>query len=272
MQRRKFIIKLLAGLGGFFGLLAFDAFWFERYIINWTSFDISDRDRNKLKAVQLSDLHLYGIKSFHHAIADRINRERPDVIFITGDAINYNQGLPVLNTFLSLIDRDIPKLAILGNVEYSGNVDIDALKGVYQKQNGELLINNNCILKTKGRTLNVVGIDDYLGGNSDYYLATKDMDVSVETIVLNHCPEYRDDIERINRNRGVSLKVILSGHTHGGQITFFGKAIFKPAGSGRYLKGWYKSKESQMYVSKGIGTSVLPIRFGARAEATLFYI
>ena len=59
---------------------------------------------------------------------------------------------------------------------------------------------------------------------------------------------------------------MLSGHTHGGQITFLGIVPFKPQGSGRYLKGWYKDSDPKMYISKGIGTSVLPIRLGARAE------
>ena len=60
--------------------------------------------------------------------------------------------------------------------------------------------------------------------------------------------------------------MVLSGHTHGGQITFLGIAPFKPQGSGKYLKGWYKKSGPKMYISKGIGTSILPIRFGARAE------
>ena len=49
-------------------------------------------------------------------------------------------------------------------------------------------------------------------------------------------------------------------------ITFLGIVPFKPQGSGKYLKGWYKESEPKMYISKGIGTSILPIRFGARAE------
>ena len=57
-----------------------------------------------------------------------------------------------------------------------------------------------------------------------------------------------------------------SWHTHGGQITFLGFVPFKPRGSGKYLKGWYKESEPKMYISKGVGTSILPIRFGARAE------
>jgi len=71
-------------------------------------------------------------------------------------------------------------------------------------------------------------------------------------------------LQKLKRNLVVDL--VLSGHTHGGQITFLGIVPFKPQGSGKYLKGWYKEDKPKMYISKGIGTSILPIRFGARAE------
>tara|TARA_R110002051_G_scaffold148475_1_gene221080 strand:+ start:1417 stop:2241 length:825 start_codon:yes stop_codon:yes gene_type:complete len=272
INRRNFVIRLLTGVTGIFGLLVLDGFWFEKYIISWTEYDISDREDDKIKSIQITDMHLDEIKTFHHAIAHRINQEQPDVLFITGDAINYNNRLPILNNFLSLIDRTIYKVAILGNVEYSGDVDIQALKKLYHNHNGELLVNENCSLKKGNRTLNIIGLDDYIGGNANFYKAAKNVNKSLETIVLNHCPGYRDDIERINRSLGTNIKLILSGHTHGGQITFFGKVLYTPGGSGRYVRGWYESKETKMYVSKGIGTSVIPVRFGARAEASIFYI
>jgi predicted MPP superfamily phosphohydrolase len=62
----------------------------------------------------------------------------------------------------------------------------------------------------------------------------------------------------------------LSGHTHGGQITFFGIVLFTPKGSGQFVSGWYDDEFPKMYVSKGIGTSIVPIRFGARVEISLF--
>lgn len=261
----KFLLSLI-------GLLFLDALWFEKYIIDWKRFDISDGKKDSLKIIQLTDLHIDEVRSFHKSIAKRINKEQPDILFITGDSVNYNGKLPVLNNFLNLIDRKIPKLAILGNKEYQGNVDIANLKKVYEQNNCDLLINENRMFDFNGRSLNIIGLDDYIRGNADFYEAAISLDNTLDTIVLNHCPQYRDEIERINKNLRLNLKIILSGHTHGGQIVFFGKALFKPTGSGRYLKGWYKSKETQMYVSKGVGTSIVPIRIGSRAEVTIFNI
>ncbi|MCG2461006.1 metallophosphoesterase [Flavobacteriaceae bacterium F89] len=272
MNRRNFILKILSFFSLIIGLVVLDAFWFERYIIQWNVFDISDRDTGKIKTIQLTDLHIDEIRSFHHSIAKRINREQPDLLFFTGDSVNRTSKLHVFNELLNLIDPKIQKIAVMGNKEYEANVDIDLFKKILEAHNGKLLINETLEVKLKGRTINVIGLDDYIGSNSDYYTTAKNLDKSMETIVLNHCPQYRDDIERINRDLKLNLTVLLCGHTHGGQITFFGQPFITPRGSGRYVKGWYRSKETQMYVSKGIGTTYYPIRFWCRAEATIFYV
>ena len=269
MSRRSFLVKFFLGS---MGLVFLDAFWFERYIIDWKEFDISEGSEDKIKTIHLSDLHINSIKSFHKTLAERINKERPDALFVTGDSVNRMRWVPILDAFLAMIDHDIPKFAIMGNVDYSGGVDSATLRKTYEKYNGKLLINQNHKLRVKDRTVNIVGVDDYLCGYPDFSKASRDLDLSVDTIVLNHCPAYRDEIDTINAKLGQKIKLILSGHTHGGQITFFGKAIFTPYGSGDYVKGWYKNELSRLYVSKGIGTRGLPLRFGSRAEAIIFQV
>ncbi|MCK5075659.1 MAG: hypothetical protein KAR38_04750 [Calditrichia bacterium] len=61
-------------------------------------------------------------------------------------------------------------------------------------------------------------------------------------------------------------QLMLSGHTHGGQITFFGLAPILPRGSGKYVSGWYEKEKIKLYVSRGIGTSVIPFRFMSLPE------
>ena len=269
LDRRSFMLKFFIGV---IGLLLLDIFWFEKYIIRWPEYDISDRDSDRIKLIQLSDLHIEELKSFHRSIAKKINKEKPHLLLITGDSVNYPRLLPVFNDFLELIDLSIQKVVIMGNKEYDGNVNINSLKKVIKNQNGKLLINESLVFKTNNRELNIIGVDDFIRGNPDFKKAANNLNKSLDTIVLNHCPIYRDEIEKINRNLNVNIKAILSGHTHGGQITLFGLKAYKVGGSGNYLKGWYKGSESKMYVSKGIGTSYLPIRFFARAEAPIFYV
>ena len=268
LSRRSFMIKMFLGV---LGLLLLDAFWLEQYFVEWNTFDLSKDDKKKLKAIQLSDLHLEKIKSVHKSLAKRINKELPDVLFLTGDSITRNSRIPLLKEFLSLIDQNIQKVAILGNKEYSGRVDIKELRQALNAYNCTLLINESIIFKTEITKVNILGLDDMVFGTPNFESASKEIDRSLPTIVLNHCPIYRETVDEVSDSIGIK-PIILSGHTHGGQITFFGRPLMTPYGSGDYVKGWYSNEISKMYVSKGIGTTIFPIRFGARAEATIFYI
>ncbi len=260
-SRRKFIKRLLLTS---IGLVLLDSLWFEKYIIDWNYFDLSKNQKDKIKFIQISDLHFDSLRSFHKSIAKRINKSKPDLIFITGDTVDKTEKIDALNEFLNLIDKSIQKYAITGNWEYWGNVDLNKLKHTFSENNCELLINENRSLVIKNREISIIGIDDFIGGNADFKTAIKNLKPTSTNIVLSHCPMHRDLITTEKGNLNIDL--VLSGHTHGGQITFLGIVPFKPRGSGKYLKGWCKNTEPKMYISKGIGTSILPIRFGARAE------
>lgn len=261
INRRKFLTRgVLASLG----IVLLDSLWFEKYVIDWNYYDISSTSSEKIKVIQITDLHFDSLKYFHKSIAKKINKLQPDLIFITGDSVDNTDKISELDTFLSLVNRSIPKYAITGNWEYWGKVDLSELGSMYSDHNCELLINEHRTVNIKNRKISIIGIDDYIGGNADFTKAVSDMDASDTKIVLSHCPESR---EQIKREIGpLKIDLLLAGHTHGGQISFLGFVPFKPRGSGRYLKGWYKDDGPKMYVSKGIGTSILPIRLGARAE------
>lgn len=269
LNRRHFIQKLILGSVGF---ATIDSYWLETNFIEWTEHDISETESNKIKAIHLTDLHLHDVKWVHKSIVGRINKERPDVLFFTGDSIERNKYMRVLEDFLSMLNADIPKIAILGNKESSGRIDLQKLKEVYGKHNGILLINKPYLLKTKKRKINIVGLDDLVHGHPDFRRSIEKIDRSSPLIVLNHCPAYREQIDLVCKEKEIRPKLILSGHTHGGQVTFFGIPLITPYGSEDYVKGWYNNGISNMYVSKGIGTTVIPLRFGARAEASIFYI
>lgn len=160
-------------------------------------------------------------------------------------------------------------MAILGNWEYWGKIDLAALNRIYADNNCKLLINQSVQYAIKHKTISITGVDDYLGGNADIETAIKGYQKSDHHIILNHCPQYSDRISAL-LSPEVNVDFILSGHTHGGQINIFGFIPFLPQGSGKYIKGWYNDNAHPLYVSKGIGTSMLPARFGARAEIAIF--
>lgn len=264
-SRRKFI---KTGIWTAVGLMFIDSVWAEKFFIETNEFFLgkASKEKSAIKIIQVSDLHLKSLNYQLKKLAQKLNALRPDLILFTGDAIGEKNNLHLLNSFLKLVNYDIKKLAIPGNWEYWGNVDFKELEFIYKQHNCELLINKNIFYEFRGKTITVTGVDDYLAGKPDIEIALKDFKRSDFHVVMNHCPEYTDVISEKTKN----VDLILSGHTHGGQINLFGFVPFLPQGSGGYLKGWYRDEKKNMYVSKGIGTSILPIRFLARAEIAVF--
>lgn len=268
-NRRTFLIA------GFSLVIAtiLDAFWIESFFVETSEFDLrkSPGGRAGLKVVQLSDLHLNSVRYQHKQLAKKLNALQPDLLLFTGDSIDQADHIDVLNSFLGLLDRKIKKAAITGNWEYWGNIDLAELQKVYSPHNCDLLINESRQYQIGGHTVSVTGVDDFIGGNADIRLALEQYQESAVHIILNHCPEYYERILAECPDH-IDIDLVLSGHTHGGQINIFGFAPFLPRGSGKYLKGWYRHQKADMYVSRGIGTSILPVRFGARAEVAVFTI
>jgi predicted MPP superfamily phosphohydrolase len=268
ISRRKFIRSgILFGVGA--SLL--DAFWVEKFFIEINEYyNGSDKkETSNIKVVQISDLHLQSLNYQLIKLTEKLNKLAPDLILITGDAIDKANNITVLNDFLKGINKEIKKVAILGNWEYWGNVDLIELDKIYADNNCTLLINQTKQFTFGDRTISITGVDDFVGGKADFESSIKDYKISDHHIILNHCPQYSDYIsEKLNKE--INVDFILSGHTHGGQINLFGFIPFLPQGSGKYVKGWYKENSPNLYVSKGIGTSIFPARFGARAEIAIF--
>ncbi|QKG56274.1 metallophosphoesterase [Hymenobacter sp. BRD128] len=266
--RRKFIKAGLLTMA-IIGLI--DSVWVEKFFIETNEFFLgsSEGGVSSIKVVQLSDLHIQSVNYQLRQLAKRLNTLKPDLILITGDAVDKTEKLHVLDKFLGLINLDIKKVAILGNWEYWGHVNLEALKQIYNSNNCDLLINESKRYAFNKKTIAITGVDDYVGGRADIAAALESYQQSDFHIVLNHCPEYSDRIFELSGKKQ-PINFILAGHTHGGQVNIFGYVPFTPQGSGRYLKGWYEDGTKKMYVSKGIGTSILPVRFMARAEIAIF--
>jgi predicted MPP superfamily phosphohydrolase len=177
--------------------------------------------------------------------------------------------LPVRDEFLKLLSFDIKKVAILGNWEYWGGINMTELKSLYEKNNCDLLINQAKQYNFNGKSVLITGIDDFVAGDANVVAALKDFKSSDCHIVLNHCPQYAEAISNELTDQK-KANAILSGHTHGGQVNLFGFIPFLPQGSGKYIKGWYTVGTTAMYLSKGIGTSLLPVRFGSRLKSPYF--
>jgi predicted MPP superfamily phosphohydrolase len=239
----------------------------------------------RLRIVQLTDLHLDAIGAHEERVAAAVAAQGPDLIVFTGDSIDDAAHVGVLGEFLDMLDGPTRKLAVVGNREHAGGVDLRELERVYAKRACELLVNDVADLHVGGRRVLVTGLDDLIGGTPDPARALVGSEPTANHLLLAHCPAQRDAIRwepvspaataRVADGPVVDLtpyrpRWMLAGHTHGGQIAPFGWAPFRPRGSGRYVSGWYRDAVPALYVSRGIGTSVIDARHRAVPEVPVF--
>jgi hypothetical protein len=218
---------------------------------------------DRLLVAQVSDLHVQRIGEVERRLLEALHATAADVIVITGDALDRADRLPVLDRLLGDFPRGPRTLAILGNWEYRCRVDLAALDRTYRRHGIELLVNRSVEVTQHGGRARITGLDDLIGGRPDARAALVTAAPLPGHLVLAHCPVTRDALALPSEH---TASLVLAGHTHGGQVAPFGLATVLPPGCGRYVAGWYRDGGPPMYVSRGIGTSLVPVRIGATPE------
>jgi predicted MPP superfamily phosphohydrolase len=252
-------------------LLVGYAFLIEPNQIEITEHKIGDEVANErpIRVVQLSDLHLRSIGRRERAVAIAVNRTRPDLILLTGDVIERLDGLSVLDDFLTLLGP-YAKVAVLGNWEHWAKINRRDLRDLYETKHAtKLLVNAAANYQFGDRKLNVIGLDDFTAGRPDLGLL-QNLPEGIPTIVVQHSPGFFQT--PAFQSLTVRATLCIAGHTHGGQVAFFGRPFWTPKGSGDFIAGPYEHPVCPIYVSRGVGTSIAPIRFGAKPEIAVFQL
>jgi predicted MPP superfamily phosphohydrolase len=221
-----------------------------------------------IRVAQISDLHLQAMDDIRHLVAQRTVLSKPDVIVFSGDIVDSKASLPALEIFLSELG-DIPKVAVLGNWEYWSEIDFQSLRELYGRHHTTLLVNSCLVFQFGNQQLAFIGLDDALAGKPNLRKAERSC-VDVDSkILIEHSPGFfGKPLDQPVEHAPYLLG--LSGHTHGGQILIFGQPMDTPPGSGEFNRGWYETKYGKLYVSRGIGTTVLPLRIGSAPELAVF--
>jgi len=225
-----------------------------------------------LKVAHLSDLHIKKNGLMGSKVLETLKKEKPDLIYITGDFISFEGPYEPVISFLHQLKASYRIYGVLGNTEYSNENGSCILchkeksKTLKEKENPIILRNSFLPLKINGKTLNIFGVDDPVDKKSNFKKALKGADLAIPSILLAHSPEIFEEASSL----GIDL--ILCGHTHGGQI-FLAKYLRKILPLDQtleFLDGFFQKGTTLMYVSQGIGTSFLPFRFGIKPEITFF--
>ena len=225
-----------------------------------------------LRVALVTDLHAPRIYVGVDRIAREVRDFDPHFVLIVGDSIDRFGQARQLRALGALGGRH-GTFASLGNHEYWSGTDLGEIRREYARADVRLLVNEELTVEVEGRAVRVAGLDDWRAGRPDYALVGdarpgwRDAD---RRLVLAHCPVSFDAI-----TQATALPLhAFAGHTHGGQIAPFGRALYLPPGSGRYTQGWYagRTARQQMYVSRGLGNSGVPLRVGARPELALLTV
>lgn len=207
----------------------------------------------------LSDIHVRtGVKPRRlHLAVEMMNALKPDVVLLTGDYVCFSpRPLPALTSALK--ELKVPAFATLGNHDHwSGAPQV---RRALSDAGVDVLTNEHRTLQINGGTFHIVGVDDSVTKNHDPVRAFSRVPEHGTRIVMAHDPSFADSLLPWRP------ALILSGHTHGGQVFIKRLTPYLSAKVGvKYLSGFFELDGSVLYVSRGLGAS-LPVRFRAPME------
>lgn len=207
-----------------------------------------------------------------NSIVAQMNSERPDIIVLLGDFAGRSEPARLRsNTGQSLVMSGLPPLgqlkaplgtwAILGNHDWW--YDGEAIEKGLQAAGVPVLENQRVRIGREGGAFWLAGLADYdsMRTKPSYSDTLADLPEGEPVLVLSHWP----DVFAVAPDR---VALTLAGHSHCGQVNlpFFGRLLHASAGSEKWPCGLYEERGRKLYVTGGVGVSVLPVRFNQPPE------
>jgi uncharacterized protein len=218
------------------------------------------------RIVQMSDLHLgsFVSQSMASKWVDVANRLSADLVVVTGDLATSGVHFDVhIGRLLGQLRAGDGVVVAAGNHDHWGTegklFHELAARGV------RVLRNSHFVVERSGSRLVIAGVDDAVSGRAELGSALADRPPNVPTVLLTHDPGLFPEAAH------ASVELVLSGHTHGGQVAFplLGRWLNLSRLSHRFHRGMYREGGSTLYVNRGLGTTGPPIRLGATPEITV---
>ncbi len=283
LSRRKFVryatmgISTYAFAGATYGMLRHDS-----YEIDYKQIAIENLppELRGTTITLLSDIHAgqYMNEKEMREYADVINSLNSDIVCIPGDFVNFeSRDIHMLTSAFRDVKAKHGIYGSLGNHDFFQDADYVA-KALNNESPIQLLRNEHRVLKINGKELYMMGIDDtqssgarmdevlkYYGAMDEYLKKNETAFSTAPKVLLCHKPYGFDTLAT------KEIDLILSGHTHGGQVVPVKFGTFNlsfAATVSKYIEGIYKIGKSNMYVSRGIGSVGLPIRINCPPEIT----
>jgi predicted MPP superfamily phosphohydrolase len=241
-----------------------------RHVVRHLHLEIAGWPRwsRPLRMVFLSDFHI-GSHSDDvvrlNAILDEAATVTPDVVLFGGDYVNmqlFGGGrVPpcTIAASLSRLEAPLGRFAVLGNHDYI--YDERAVADALRKHDITVLNHDRWITRFQNHSIDIVGVPDARVTRAEAHSLLAGLSLSQPTIVLAHDPVWFAHLP-------AGPHLMLAGHTHGGQIWLPGVGVVRNATKAplRWSHGLVEERGQYLYVTSGIGTSGMPVRWGVPPE------
>lgn len=230
------------------------------------------------RIVQLSDLHCsrHVNAAYLNEAVELARRQQPEIIVLTGDFVHKGFGhIDEVADVVGTLRATHGVFAVLGNHDYSVRNALGfrryrhlhrAVSDALVARGIRVLHNESVCLERQSARLHLIGVEDLWSRACDLDQAYSGLSQAAPHIVLAHNPRT---VEHLNGRR---CDLMLSGHTHGGQIHV--PALGRPTLSKkarRFAAGLYHYRDTYVYVNKGVGFG-FRFRYGVRPEVTVLVL
>ncbi|WP_413662135.1 metallophosphoesterase [Microbulbifer sp. CNSA002] len=236
--------------------------------------DAWPKECNGLRVAILADLHVgspyKGRKSLQNLV-EAVNKSQPDLILLPGDFVIQGvvggKFVPPEDAAGILKELKAPMgvFAVLGNHDWW--LDAARVEQSLENQGISVLEDKSVSLVSSECKLRLVGISDFWEGPHDVKKAMQGIDEGETILAFTHNPDIFPELP-------AELSLTIAGHTHGGQVylPFIGRPIVPSSYGQRFAVGHIVEGDKHLYVSPGVGTSILPVRFLVPPEVTVLSI
>ena len=230
-----------------------------------------------LRIVFVSDIHKSARYSQQRVeeLIQTVNEMNPDLVLLGGDyadesdeAIEFFHSMPKIQARLGVF-------GVVGNHDRTEpESNLSKLMNAMNEAGVTALVNTVARIKVGQTYLYVAGVDDYDNGFPDVAGVASQVSSDDFVIFMGHNPDLLTQAFAATGSDGDNhwFDMALFGHTHGGQITFFGTPLLRTAVPNlgeRYLTGWREENRASILISNGVGTSYFPVRLFAPAQIHL---
>lgn len=196
----------------------------------------------------------------------RIAEQAPDLVLFGGDLINTREReLLLFRRPLQLLRPPLGLFAVPGNHDHFWGPDIGLWEAFLHEHGVVVLRDRGHRIEHGGSSLWLCGVDDLTEGTPDLPRALAGRRAGEPAILLSHHPDFFFEAA------AVDVDLTLAGHTHGGQVRLLGKAPIHHSRFG-YERGWFEENGCRLYVGRGVGVTLLPIRVDAAPEVPVFTV